>query len=74
MLNEEIVQENHEDRLREIAMGFQEDDAKIVLDIFVQRFPTLVFRSLHERFMLMTKTSTDMKATLNDIYGYGGMR
>lgn len=72
MLDEQLAQINHEDKLKEIAMGFQEDDAKIILDIFVQRCPELVFRSLFERFQLMAKTSTDMKTTLNDIYGYGG--
>lgn len=73
MLDEQLAKENHEEKLKEIANGFQADDAKIVLDIFVKKYPTLVFRSLHERFQEMTKNGENIKDTLNQIYGVYGI-
>lgn len=72
MYNPEIAEENHEEKLREIANGFQPDDAKIVLDIFVQKFPDLVFKSLYERFKEMTQNGMSVKDMLNHTYGVYG--
>lgn len=62
-------EERHREKLIEIANATDEDDAKLICDIFAEKYPHLMFSALEDRLHHLVDVSNKAKRVFNSLGG-----
>lgn len=59
----------HREKLKELVLGTDEDDAAYICELFAEKYPDLMFTALRDRLEMLTHLSNRAKEIYNSLGG-----